>query len=76
MIQSARSGFAAALPVERACALLGLDRSGFYRQDTTEQAAAQAAEADAALRDAIEFIVAENAGYGYRRVAAQLVRDG
>ena len=74
MIQEARKGFAAALPVERACALLGLDRSGFYRQSGAERTTLE--DAEASLRDAIEFIVAENAGYGYRRVAAQLARDG
>lgn len=72
MIHSSRSLFAA-LPVERACALLGLDRSGYYR--ARENRRAHDVD-ETALRDAIENIVVEFAGYGYRRVTAQLARDG
>ncbi len=61
----------ATLSVERACALLNLARSRYY------QSALVAPEKDeTALRDAIENIVVEFAGYGYRRVTAQLARDG
>jgi transposase InsO family protein len=75
MIQASRTTFVD-LPVERACALLGLDRSGYYRAREDRQAH-QAHDVDeTALRDAIENIVAEFAGYGYRRVTAQLARDG
>ncbi|HEV2121840.1 MAG TPA: IS3 family transposase [Chloroflexota bacterium] len=71
MIQSSRAAGFADLPVERACALLGLDRSGYYRQPKS-----RIASDETALRDAIEDIVVQFAGYGYRRVTAQLARDG
>lgn len=75
MIRNRPSQFAA-LPVERACALFDLDRldrSGYYRQPRIGQ---HPDEDETLLRDAIENIVAEFAGYGYRRVTAQLARDG
>ena len=63
----------AALPVHRLCALLGLGRSTFYksRVDATSRE-------DERLRlvDAIDAIVLEYKRYGYRRVTAQLRRDG
>lgn len=61
------------MPVERACALLGLSRALCYRapRDTTE-----AKELTASLLERIESIVLEFPGYGYRRVTAQLQRDG
>lgn len=71
MIHSSRIAGFADLPVERACALLGLDRSGYYRQPKS-----RIASDETALRDAIEDIVVQFAGYGYRRVTAQLVRAG
>ena len=61
------------LPLERACALLGLDRSGLYRNTAPQQ---PLLEEEVALREAIENIVVEFSGYGYRRVTAQLARDG
>jgi len=54
------------------CAALGVSRSWSYERPD----AAAPAEADVALRDQIERIVLEFPGYGYRRVAAQLARDG
>jgi len=76
MIHNSRSQFAA-LPVERACALLSLDRSGYYREPKIGQHLDPPwAEDETALRDAIENIVVEFSGYGYRRVTAQLARDG
>jgi putative transposase len=56
------------------CALLGLSRSGVY---AARQRVPVAADREAlALRDAIERIVLEFAGYGYRRVTHELRRQG
>jgi transposase InsO family protein len=73
MIHQSRALFAA-LPVERICALLNLDRSGLYRVARPRSEVNK--DNETALRDAIETIVVEFAGYGYRRVTAQLARDG
>ena len=60
------------LSVRQLCLLFGVSRSWLVaRADAPTQA-----ERDAALRDAIEAIVLECPGYGYRRVKAQLHRDG
>jgi putative transposase len=69
----------AALPEERLCALLGINRGSYYRD--TAGLAPSAAAGMAALRqrelvEAIERIVLDFPGYGYRRVTAQLRRDG
>lgn len=57
--------------MERACQLLGASRASYYRPVGERDEAAASA-----LRAAIEGIVAEFAGYGYRRVTAQLHREG
>jgi len=62
-----------ALPLEVACAVLGVNRGSYYRHDPVRLLVP---EPDGALRAAIEGIVEEFAGYGYRRVTAQLHRDG
>jgi len=62
-----------ALPLEVACAVLGVNRGSYYRHDPT---VIRLPELDGALRAAIEGVVLEFAGYGYRRVTAQLQRDG
>jgi len=60
------------LSVRQLCALFGVSRSWLQaRPDAPTQA-----QRDAALRDAIEAIVLAYPGYGYRRVKAQLHRDG
>lgn len=63
-----------AVSLRQLCPLLGLSRSGVYaaRQRATVVADGQAT----ALRDAIERIVLECAGYGYRRVTHELRRQG
>jgi putative transposase len=63
-----------ALPIEVACAMLGVNRGSYYRSDPLSTP--RLVVPDVALRDAIERIVLEFAGYGYRRVTAQLQRDG
>ena len=59
------------LSIRQLCALLGVSRSWFYER---AQVPTQA-ERDVALRDAIERIVLEFPGYGYRRVTAELHRQ-
>jgi putative transposase len=59
------------LSVRQLCTLLGVSRSWVYeRLEAPSQA-----ERDVALRDAIEEIVLEFPGYGYRRVTAELHRQ-
>lgn len=60
------------LPVERACQLLGMTRATFYRLSEPRTVG----EAATRLRDRIEELVLEFPGYGYRRVTAQLQREG
>jgi len=73
MIQHVRAD-GLAIPVERACGLLGLPRSLYY-YEPRKVAGSQVAEAER-LRDAIERIALAFPGYGDRRVTAQLHRDG
>jgi len=61
------------LPVERLCALADLSRAGYYRhwQDSAPR------REETAVRDAIQRIaLAQRRHYGYRRIAAQLRREG
>ena len=61
-----------ALPVTRLCTLFGISRSAYYAyrgRNTVE-------EREILLRDAIERLVLDFPGYGYRRVTRQLQRDG
>lgn len=60
------------LAVRRLCAVLGLNRSWYYEHRHTVPQAAR----DLALRDAIERLVLECPGYGYRRVTKALARSG
>jgi transposase InsO family protein len=60
------------LTVERMCGLAGINRAGFYRH---WQASAPRQE-ETEVRDAIQRVALANRRYGYRRVAAQLRRDG
>jgi putative transposase len=58
------------VPVRQLCAMLDVSRSWYY-------AARQGQEDDkTALREAIERIVLDFPGYGYRRVTKALARDG
>ena len=56
-----------AYPVEVLCHLLDCPRSSYYYQEASE---------DVSVRDAIEAIAATFPRYGYRRVTAQLARQG
>ena len=60
------------LSVRSLCELVGVDRSWYYQKPTVEEMA----QRDVDLRDAIERIVLEFPGYGYRRVTKQLGRQG
>ena len=60
------------LTVERMCALAGVNRAGYYRH---WKASAPRRE-ETAVRDAIQRVALANRRYGYRRIAAQLRRDG
>ena len=54
------------------CQMLGVSRSWLYEKPV----AAERGEEETSLRDAIERLCLEFPGYGYRRVTAQLHRDG
>jgi putative transposase len=54
------------------CQLLGISRSWLYEKQTPTEPS----EEDTSLRDAVERLCLEFPGYGYRRVTAQLHRDG
>src|SRR4029078_11777897 len=60
------------LSVRRICALLGAGRTWYYTRPTAEERPAR----DTALREAIERGVLACPGYGYRRVAKALQREG
>jgi putative transposase len=64
-----------ALPIEVACAVLGVNRGSYYRSGL-RAAPAVPSQYEVALRDTIERIVLEFPGYGYRRVTAALQRAG
>ncbi len=58
---------------ERAlCRVFSVSRSWYYQEPSVEQKVGK----DLDLRDAIEHIVLEFPGYGYRRVTAALKREG
>jgi transposase InsO family protein len=59
------------VPIRQLCAILGVSRSWYYAAQ-----AATANEAEVALRAAVEEIVLEFPGYGYRRVTKALQRAG
>ncbi len=54
------------------CTLAQVNRTGYYRQ----WAASAPREEETALRDSVQRLALANRRYGYRRIAAQLRRDG
>lgn len=60
------------ISTQRLCELLGVSRSWYYERDGQ----ADPDPEDIALRDEIERIILEFAGYGYRRVTRELARRG
>jgi transposase InsO family protein len=71
MIEEARAEHPE-VPLKDLCELMGVSRSWYYQRPTPEHRA----QRDIQLRDAIEQIVLEFPGYGYRRVTAALRREG
>jgi putative transposase len=60
------------LTVERMCGLAGVSRAGYYRH----WLASAPRQEEVGVRDAIQRIALANRRYGYRRIAAQLRREG
>ena len=60
------------LTVERMCVLAGANRAGYYRH----WKASAPRQEETAVRDTIQRVALANRRYGYRRIAAQLRRDG
>ena len=60
------------LTVERMCALAKVNRAGYYRR----WKASAPRQEETAVRDAVQRAALANRRYGYRRIAAQLRRDG
>jgi putative transposase len=60
------------LSIERLCELFEVSRSWYYERAGKPESDAQ----ETALRDEIERIILEFAGYGYRRVTHALSRQG
>src|SRR5947209_4353847 len=60
------------MPLSDLCELFGVSRSWYYEKPGPEKKASE----DVDLRDAIERIVLEFPGYGYRRVTHSLKRQG
>lgn len=71
MIASAQEAYPD-LSIRRLCAAVGASRTWWYPHPPADEVAAR----DTALRDAIERLVLEFPGYGYRRVTKALQRDG
>jgi putative transposase len=60
------------LTVERMCVLARVSRASYYRR----WRASAPRQEETAVRDAIQRVALANRRYGYRRIAAQLRRDG
>src|SRR6202790_4637176 len=60
------------LTVERMCALAGVNRAGYYHH----WKASAPRQEETAVRDTIQRVALTNRREGYRRIAAQLRRDG
>jgi transposase InsO family protein len=60
------------LTVERMCAVAGVSRAGYYRH----WRASAPRQEETGVRDAIQRAALANRRYGYRRIAAQLRREG
>src|SRR6202790_4638168 len=60
------------LTVERMCALVGVNRAGYYHH----WKASAPRQEETAVRDTIQRVALTTRRYGYRRVAEQLRRDG
>ena len=72
MICEAKEVHEAAISERELCSLFEVSRSWYYERPSPEEKAAR----DTELRDAIENIVLEFPGYGYRRLTKELHRRG
>jgi putative transposase len=66
----------AELSLARACAVLAVNRGSYYRSEAPLAADRERPAEAMGLRERIEAITLEFPGYGYRRVTAQLQREG
>lgn len=64
------------LSLARACVVLGVNGGSYYRSQAPTAPDRESRAAAVRLRDRIETIILEFPGYGYRRVTAQLQREG
>ena len=71
MIAEARAAYPD-LSIRALCTAFGAGRTWWYTHPSAEDVAAR----DTALRDAIERVVLDFPGYGYRRITKALQRDG
>ena len=62
----------ATITIERMCMLAGVSRAGYYRH----WAASAPRQEETGVRDAIQRLALAHRHYGYRRIAAQLRREG
>jgi putative transposase len=60
------------LTIERMCALAGVSRAGYYRH----WRASAPRQEETVVRDSVQRVALANPRYGYRRIAAELRRDG
>lgn len=60
------------LTIERMCVLAGVSRAGYYRHWATSAPRQE----ETSLRDAIQRLALAHKHYGYRRIAAQMRREG
>jgi transposase InsO family protein len=60
------------LTVERMCALAGVSRAGYYRHWRISAPRRE----ETTVRDAVQRVALSKPRYGYRRIAAELRRDG
>jgi len=60
------------LTVERMCQLAGVSRAGYYRH----WGASAPRQEETGVRDAIQRLALAHPHYGYRRIAAQIRREG
>jgi putative transposase len=58
--------------IERMCALAGVSRAGYYRH----WSASAPRQEETGVRDAIQRLALAHRHYGYRRIAAQMRREG
>jgi transposase InsO family protein len=72
MIREAKEAHEAAISERELCRMFEVSRSWYYERPSPEEKA----QRDIELRDAIERIVLEFPGYGYRRVTKELHRRG